>query len=211
MALAKPDIKRTALIVVDMQEDFCPPIATKDWHPSDHVSFDTSHPSPDIKPFVSKTTIHNPDDVSESLEISIWPVHCVQGTKGAEIISEIDVSKLDHIVEKGRDKRVEMFSAFATCFGSISNAASHDLGDLLRQANITNVFVTGLAGDYCVRCTAMDANKENFKVYVIDEAVKSIDSGETGWGAVRAEMVHRGIHIVSMKGPEMSGFWTGQN
>ena len=185
-------------------------IATKDWHPSDHVSFDTSHPSPDIKPFVSKVTIHNPDNVSESLEIPIWPVHCVQGTKGAEIISEIDVSKLDHIVEKGRDRRVEMFSAFSTCFGTKSSAASHDLGSLLRQANITNVFITGLAGDFCVRCTAIDANKEGFKVYIIDEAVRSINNGEGGWGEVQAEMMDKCINIVSIKGPEMSAFWTVQ-
>lgn len=186
-------------------------IATKDWHPSDHVSFDTSHRSPDIKPFVSKITIHNPDDVSESLEIPIWPVHCVQGTKGAEIISELDVSKLDHIVEKGRDKRVEMFSAFSTCFGTKSNAASHDLASLLRQANITNVFLTGLAGDFCVRSTAMDANKEKFKVYIIHEAVRSIDSSEAGWGVVQGEMVGKGIDIISIRGPEMSGFWTVQD
>lgn len=155
-------------------------------------------------------TIHNPDDVSESLEISIWPVHCVQGTKGAEIISEIDVSKLDYIVEKGRDRKVEMFSAFSTCFGTKSNAASHDLGSLLRQANITNVFLAGLAGDFCVRCTAIDANKEGFKVYIIDEAVRSINGGEAGWEVVQAEMVHHGIDIVSIRGPEMSGFWTVQ-
>ena len=145
------------------------------------------------------------------MEIAIWPVHCVQGSKGAEIISEIDVSKLDHIVEKGRDRQVEMYSAFSTCFGSkSSNAASHDLGSLLRQANITNVFLTGLAGDFCVRCTAIDANKEGFKVYIIDEAVRSIDSSATGWGAVQAEMIHNSIDIVSIKGAEMSGFRTVQ-
>ena len=152
-------------------------VATQDWHPEDHTSFDTSHDSPDIKPFESKVTIQDPNDSSKSQEIPIWPVHCVQGTTGAEIIPEIEVSKIDHIIQKGRDRRVEMFSGFSTCFGTKSEAASHDLGALLKQANISHVFVVGLAGDYCVRCTALDAKKEGFEVYVIDEARASVSGG----------------------------------
>ena len=178
-------------------------VATQDWHPSDHVSFDASHPSPEIKAFESKVTIQNPADSSMSQEISIWPVHCVQGTKGGEIIPEIDVSKFNHIVQKGRDKRVEMFSAFATCFGSKTDAASHDLGALLREANIGDVFVAGLAGDFCVRCTAIDAKKEGFNVYVVDEVVRSVDHSEQGWGVVRKELADIGIKVVSIQGPEL--------
>lgn len=182
---------------------FAVKIATQDWHPSDHVSFDASHPSPDIKPFESKVTIQDPADPSMSQEIPIWPVHCVQGTKGAEIIPEIDVSKFNHIVRKGRDKRVEMFSGFTTCFGTKTDAATHDLGALLREANIRDVFVAGLTGDFCVRCTAIDAKKEGFKVYVVDEVTRSVDPSEQGWGVVRRELADIGIDVVSIEGPEL--------
>ena len=179
-------------------------VATKDWHPSDHVSFDTSYTSPDIIPFKSKVTIRDPQDFSKSQEIPIWPVHCVQGTSGAEIISEIDVSKIDHVIEKGRDKQVEMFSGFSTCFGTKSEAASHDLGTLLQKANISHVFIVGLAGDYCVRWTAIDANKEGFTVFIIDEATRSVDSSREGWEATKREMDDIGICVVSIEGPELN-------
>lgn len=185
-------------------------VATKDWHPSDHVSFDTSHPSPNIKPFESKVTVQDPDDPSKSQEIPIWPVHCVQNTTGAEIIPEVDVSNIDHIIEKGRDKRVEMFSGFYTCFGTKSDAASHDLGALLKEANVHDVFVAGLAGDTCVRCTAIDAKKEGFKVYIVDEATRSVDPGKNGWEAVKQEMADIGINVVTIKGPEVAAIHRGQ-
>ena len=110
---------------------------------------------------------------------------------------------VDHVVQKGRDKRVEMFSGFSTCFGAKSDAASHDLGALLKGANIIHVFVAGLAGDFCVRCTAIDAKKEGFTTYVVDEATRSVDPSCKGWGAVKGELDELGIHLVSIEGPEL--------
>lgn len=180
-------------------------IATKDAHPQDHVSFATSHPSPDIKAFESVVKISNPSDWTQSHEIPLWPAHCVQGTNGAEIIPEIDVSKLDEVVEKGKDSRLEMFSGFADVFGNKSSeAASQDLAGLLHHAGITTVFAVGLAGDYCVRYTALDAKKEGFEVYVVKEATRSVDAGETGWGAAAKEMRKAEIEIISVEGPEMA-------
>jgi nicotinamidase-related amidase len=98
----------------------------------------------------------------------------VQGTKGSELLPELDVSKVDYIVEKGQDKRVEMYSAFADPFKSPSVAES-DLAEILRKAGITDVFVVGLAGDYCVKYTAIDAQKEGFKTWVIGEATRAVD------------------------------------
>ena len=178
-------------------------IATQDWHPSDHVSFNTSHESSDVIPFESKVTIRDPENSEQSLEIPIWPVHCVQDTHGAEIIPEIDITKIDHVVRKGRDKRVEMFSGFFTCFGAKSDAASHDLGALLKEANISHVIVAGIAGDFCVRCTAMDAKREGFTTYVVEEATRSVDPSMKGWGAVKRELDEAGIQIVSIEGPEL--------
>ena len=148
-------------------------IATKDAHPPNHVSFATSH-SPQHKAFESVVTIANPSDETQLYEIPLWPAHCVQGTKGAEIIPEIDVSKMDEVVEKGKDSRLEMFSGFADVFGSKSSkTASHDLAELLHGAGITHVFTVGLAGDFCVKCTALDAKKEPIEVYVVQEANRS--------------------------------------
>lgn len=98
--------------------------------------------------------------MSQSHEIPIWPVHCVQGTKGANIIPEMDMAKVDTIVEKGKDRRLEMFSGFADVFGNNSSqAANLDLADRLNSAGITHVFVVGIAGDFCVKCTALDAKR----------------------------------------------------
>lgn len=178
-------------------------IATKDAHPQDHVSFATSH-SPQYKAFESVVRIANPSDKTQSYEIPLWPPHCVQGTKGADIIPELDASKVDAIVEKGKDSRTEMFSGFADIFGTRSlRAASHDLAELLHHDGITDVFVVGLAGDYCVKCTALDAVKEGFEVYVVEEATRSVNAGEEGWGAATKEMRTAGIKIISNKDPEL--------
>ncbi|KAL8752253.1 MAG: hypothetical protein Q9199_005873 [Rusavskia elegans] len=221
---------KSALLVVDMQEDFCPPhgalavpggreisspvrkllampftlkIATRDWHPTDHISFDTSNQPPNNKAFQSSTTISNPQNASESMAVPIWPVHCVQGTPGAEIIPEIDISEVNRIIDKGRDNGVEMFSAFADTFGNKSGAASFDLAAYLNENEISRVFVVGLAGDYCVRCTAIDAKKEGFDVYVVEEAVRSIENGEDGWGATKRQFEKAGIRLVSIDGHEV--------
>ena len=179
-------------------------IATRDFHPQDHVSFHTSHSPPNNRPFESSVNILDPGNESRTHEIPIWPVHCVQGTKGAEIIPEIDVSKFDMTVQKGRDKRLEMFSAFADVFGNKSlEAASIDLADTLKDASITHIFVVGLAGDYCVRYTAIDARKEGFEVYVIEDVTRSVDAGEKGWGASKKDMETKGITIIKFDGPEV--------
>ena len=179
-------------------------IATRDFHPQDHVSFHTSHSPPNNKPFQSSVNIHDPGDESRTHEIPIWPVHCVQGTKGAEIILEIAGSKFDMIVEKGRDKRLEMFSAFADVFGNKSSEASSiDLADTLKDAGITHIFVVGLAGDYCVRYTAIDAKKEGFEVFVVEDVTRSVDAGEKGWGAAKEDMEMKGITVIRFHGPEL--------
>ncbi|MCJ1469576.1 NAD(+) salvage pathway protein [Pseudocyphellaria aurata] len=220
----------TALLVIDMQEDFCPPngslaveggravapainvllslpyalkIATRDSHPNDHVSFDTSHPPPNNKPFESSVTITNPVNPTESKEIPIWPAHCIQSTKGAEIIPEIATSKFDVIVTKGLDKTVEMFSAFADVFGNKAEAAaSLDLAAFLKDHAIHRVHIVGIAGDFCVKHSALDASRDGFEVFVIDEGVRSVHAN--GWEAARSEFQSAGIQVVSIEDPEIT-------
>ena len=179
-------------------------IATKDFHPSDHISFDTSHPPPNNKAFESTVIISNPNDHSQSKELNLWPVHCVQGTPGAEIIPEVDTSKFDFIIEKGRDKRVEMFSVFADMFGNKSDAASQNVADLLKSRGVTDVFVLGLAGDYCVKCTAVDSKEEGFRTFVVEEGTKSVDEGEKGWGLAKTEFQKSGVLVVSINGQQVN-------
>ncbi|KAI9777638.1 MAG: NAD(+) salvage pathway protein [Candelina submexicana] len=220
---------RPALLIVDFQEDFCPPhgalavddgrsiastvnsllqlpfvlkVATKDFHPPDHISFASNHPAPDNKPFESFTTICNPHNPSETARTRLWPVHCVQGTQGAELIPELDISRVDHVVEKGQDKRVEMYSAFTDPFRNPSVVRS-ELASILKDAEVSHVYIVGLAMDYCVRYTAIDSLKEGFVTYVVKEATKAVDPGYCGWGDTEKEFAKVGVSLISAPGPEI--------
>lgn len=131
-------------------------------------------------------------------------MHCVEGTKGAEIIPEIDTSQFDVIMEKGKDSKVEMFSAFADAFGNKSEAASLDLAGLLRNHTVRCVHIAGLAGDFCVKCTALDASREGFEVFVVNEGVRSVNAGREGWEAALKEFQSADIKVVSIEGPEIT-------
>ncbi|TKA73611.1 hypothetical protein B0A49_07949 [Cryomyces minteri] len=220
---------RPALVIVDVQEDFCPPsgslavaggrdiiptinlllslpfaikVATKDFHPRDHISFASNHPPPNNIPFESMITISNPYNASETQSTRLWPDHCVQGTPGAEILPELDIGKVQHIVEKGQDRRVEMYSAFTDPFESPSVATS-DLLKKLKDANISHVYIAGLAMDYCVKFTALDSAKAGFRTYVITEGTRAIDPGPDGWGATQKDLKLQGVPLVSIDGEEM--------
>ena len=145
----------------------------------------------------------NPYNASESKQSTLWPVHCVQGTPGANIIAEVDASKLQVIVEKGRDSRVEMYSGFSDTFGNKSDAASLDLAALLRENSVTHVYVVGLTGDCCVRYTALDAKKEGFETFVVKQGIRSVDEGEAGWGTAEKELSLCGISLIDLHGPEV--------
>jgi nicotinamidase/pyrazinamidase len=162
-----------ALILVDVQNDFCPPhdgiggalavpdgdavipilnslvphfahiIATQDWHPAGHISFQPTGP---------------------------WPPHCVQNTKGAELHPDLRLPASTYIQKKGMQPQLDSYSAF------IENDRTTRTGltDHLRSLGIQRVFVTGLAYDYCVAFTARDARSEGFQVVVIEDACRGI-------------------------------------
>lgn len=98
-----------------------------------------------------------------------------------------------------------MFSAFADAFGNKgTEAADFDLSEYLKEKGVKRIFVVGLAGDYCVRCTAVDASKEGFEVFVVEEGVRSIsEKGEKGWEGVKKEMREMGIGVVGVEGEEV--------
>ncbi|KAI0774493.1 Isochorismatase-like protein [Fomes fomentarius] len=198
--MSSPATFRPALLIVDVQEDFCPPngalaiaggrdivptvnallalpfttkIATKDHHPPSHVSFASNHPN--AQPFIS-TTIMNPANPAESYETRLWP---------------------------GTEPRVEMYSAFRSPLRAppLASAVS-DLADRLSDARITDVFVVGLAGDYCVCSTAIDAAELGWKTYVVEEGTRSV-GGEEAWKETAEVLKGKGVKVVSVDGPEV--------
>ncbi|OTA52033.1 isochorismatase [Hypoxylon sp. EC38] len=226
-----PDF-RPALIVVDLQEDFCPPngslavdggrditplinkllaspfvtkIATKDWHPRNHVSFAANHQGK--VPFTDFATIVNPYNESETYESRLWPIHCVQGTPGAELIPELHASQLDMILEKGTDPRVEMYSPFYDPF-TTPRVCDSGLVKALREKRVTDVYVVGLAADYCVKNAAIDAAKEGFKTYLVEECTKAVNT--TAWPECKKSIEASGAKIVSINGPEVRRLMTAQ-
>ena len=97
-----------------------------------------------------------------------------------------------------------MFSAFADSFGRKGDAlSSHDVAALLRDAGVKQVFVVGLAGDYCALHTAVDATKEGFEVFLVEDAVKSVDPGRGGWEAAKKKLHDVGVSVVNLRGSEI--------
>ncbi|KAJ3481371.1 hypothetical protein NLI96_g7701 [Meripilus lineatus] len=215
---------RLALLIVDVQEDFCPPngslpvpdgraiiptindllslpftlkLATKDHHPQNHTSFASNHPG--LKPFESFITIVNPNNPSETYESRLWPDHCIQGTPGNALIPELDLPKVDKIVLKGCDPRVEMYSAFKSPLRDppLLTAVS-ELSSLLEDHKITDVVVVGLAGDYCVKASAIDSAEGGWKTYVVDEATRCV-GGDVAWEESKKEFNERGVNVVNLE------------
>jgi nicotinamidase/pyrazinamidase len=158
------DPEADALIIVDVQNDFCPggalavpcgdevvpvinrllehrwlSVATMDWHPAEHSSFE-SHGGP-------------------------WPRHCVQHTAGAELHPELDATKVQFIITKGSHPDHDAYSGFH----------GTDLAKILRDRGIRRVVVCGIASDYCVRATAHDALLEGFEVLVLEDAIRGVE------------------------------------
>ncbi|KAM4068069.1 isochorismatase family protein [Hirsutella rhossiliensis] len=221
MAAQEPFVP--ALIVVDFQQDFCPPngslavpdarsiapainallalpfalkLATRDWHPSDHVSFAANHAA--ASPFTSLATVVHPADPSRSYDTTLWPVHCLQDAPGAALVPELDVARLDAVVDKGTDPRFEMYSAFYDPF----RLTDSGIAARLASRRVTHVFVVGLAADYCVKATAESAADEGFTTYIVDEATKPVYPDK--WPASAGHVLAKGVRIVSVAGDELA-------
>jgi len=189
-ALAQAKIKPgadSALIVVDMQNCFTPGgslavkggdeivplingiakafrnvVLTQDWHTPGHISFASAHPGK--KPFEAI-------DLPYGKQI-LWPDHCVQGTDGAAINKGIDIPHAQLIIRKGYNPKVDSYSAFIEADGKLKTG----LDGYLKGRGIKTVFVVGLATDFCVAWSVMDARKLGFNAYVIEDACRGIDT-----------------------------------
>lgn len=180
--------ERDVLLIVDVQNDFIPGgalavargdevvplvnrlarafqhvILTQDWHTPGHVSFASSHPGK--KPF---ETIELPYGTQV-----LWPDHCVQGTPGAEVHRGLDVPYAQLIIRKGYRRHVDSYSAFCEIDGKTSTG----LAGYLRDRGLEHVFLAGLATDFCVAWSALDARKRGFRATVVEDACRAIDTG----------------------------------
>jgi nicotinamidase/pyrazinamidase len=137
-------------------------VFTQDWHPADHKSFASQHEDKKIFEEINLNGINQ----------TLWPDHCVQNTPGAEFHDGIDISKINnfYIFRKGMYPNVDSYSGFY----DNNKANSTGLAEFLNEHEITNVFVVGLAFDYCVAYTAIDAAMEGFKTTIIKDATKAI-------------------------------------
>jgi len=125
----------------------------------------------------------------------------VQGTAGAELVHELEIGKVDKVVEKGMRREVEMYSAF---YDPLERPRCSDSGlaGILREEGVSDVFVVGLAADYCVRATAVDSAKEGFRTVVVEEGTRAVDP--KGWAeVVKGELREKGVGVVSMEGEEV--------
>lgn len=177
-------------------------IATRDFHPRDHLSFASNHEPPNNKPFESFVTIANPYNSAETETSRLWPDHCIQGTPGCELVPELDSSRIDHIIEKGQDSRVEMYSAFAAPFSN-PLVASSGLAEILKKKQITHVYTVGLALDYCVKATAIDAAKNGFKAFVVKDASRAVDSSQATLEALEKELDALNVQMTTSEGKEI--------
>lgn len=199
---------KAALILVDIQNDFCEGgalevaggsmiiplanrlqqqfdlvIATQDWHPQDHTSFASNHPGHGISDAVR---------IDKILQI-LWPDHCIQGTRGAEFHPDLDVSRVSKIFHKGIDSGIDSYSAF---FDN-EHLRATGLGDYLRELGVKDVYILGLATDYCVKYSALDARQLGFNTYVIEDACRGVDLAEGDVVRSLDEMRAAGIHIMT--------------
>jgi len=158
-----------------------PVYATQDWHPADHVSFYTNHPGKKAFDLI---------DVAGKKQV-LWPPHCVQKTENAKVL--LDGKMFAAIVKKGKDKKYDSYSGFQDDGG-----ARTELNQLLKKAGITEVIIYGLATDYCVKATALDAVKAGYKVTVIEGLSKGV-APDTTLKALE-EMAQKGVTVKKQLG-----------
>jgi nicotinamidase/pyrazinamidase len=152
--------------------------ATQDWHPEDHVSFFTNHPGK--QPF-DTIEIHGDPQI-------LWPPHCVQESENAGIL--MNTAPFAGVVKKGTDSRFDSYSGFQD-----QGNTPTGMEELLRAAGITRVIVYGLATDYCVKATAMDAAARGFEVYLVEDLCRGVATDTTL--EALAEMKQQKIHIIT--------------
>lgn len=181
-ALAVPHADEVIPIANRLQEKFPLVVATQDWHPPHHRSFAKHHPG---KQLFDQTTLNG-------LPQTLWPVHCVQNTPGAELAPSLRQHRIAKIFQKGTDPEIDSYS------GLFDNGhrKSTGLGEWLKEKGVTHVFVCGLATDYCVKFTALDAAHAGFATHVIEDACRGVNVAPDDVKNAINEIKNAGIAIM---------------
>ncbi|WP_162052788.1 bifunctional nicotinamidase/pyrazinamidase [Pontibacter pamirensis] len=179
-ALAVPEGDAIIPVVNRLQEQFDLVIATQDWHPEGHKSFASNH--------AGKKTFEVIE--LQGLKQVLWPDHCLQGSTGAAFSEAADMRKVEAIFRKGMNPEIDSYSGFY----DNGHLKSTGLTDYLRSKEVTEVYLAGLAADYCVYFTAKDALQEGFKAYVIEDATRAISP--EGFDKAKADIESKGGKLV---------------
>jgi nicotinamidase/pyrazinamidase len=181
-ALAVPGGDEVLPLANELQRRFDVVLATQDWHPPDHGSFAANHPG------------KKPGDriMLDGIEQILWPVHCVQNTHGAEFAPSFDTTRIDHVFHKGIDPRIDTYSTF---FDN-AHRRSTGLADYLEDRAIKDIYLLGLALDYCVKYSALDARQLGLMTHVILDGCRGIDLHPEDVDLALKEMKAAGAVIV---------------
>ena len=196
-----------ALIVVDVQVDFLPGgalavpnghevvavanrlmpkfdlvVATQDWHPADHGSFASQHPG------------KSPGDAIDlnGLDQILWPDHCVEGTPGAQFATGLECERIGEVFRKGTDREIDSYSGF---FDNGHRKAT-GLGDYLKRMGVREVYILGLATDYCVKFTAPDACRLAFTTHLVEDGCRGVELSPGDCAAAVEEMSTAGVSVI---------------
>jgi nicotinamidase/pyrazinamidase len=182
----------SALVIVDIQNDFCPggSLAVKE---GDRVVPLVNELQKQFALVVATKDWHPPGHSSFA---SLWPPHCVQGTAGAEFVAELDTSRFARVFLKGTDIEIDSYSGF---FDNEHRRAT-GLGDYLKERGVMDVFIAGLATDYCVKYTALDAVMLGFNTTVIVDACRGVEVQAGDTTRAIEEMAAAGVHITESRG-----------
>ena len=160
-ALAVPNGDEVVPVINRLAAEFDNVVLTQDWHPREHISFASSHAG--RKPFET-TRLAYGDQV-------LWPPHCMQGTKGAQLHADLNVPHAQLVIRKGHHRDIDSYSAFLEA----DRRTSTGLAGYLRERGLSDLYVCGLATDFCVAWTALDGRSAGFDVTVIEDACRAID------------------------------------
>ncbi len=180
-ALAVPGGGEVVPVINGLQSEFDLIVATQDWHPRDHASFAANHPGK--QPF-DRIDLHG-------LPQTLWPVHCVQGTPGAEFAPGLDRARWERVFQKGTDTEIDSYSGF---FDNGHRRAT-GLGEYLRGRGVAEVTVVGLATDYCVKFTALDARGEGLGVRLLSRACRGVELQPGDCARALDEMRAAGVRV----------------
>jgi nicotinamidase/pyrazinamidase len=166
-------------IINEIQKDYDLVVATQDWHPENHKSFAAQHPDKNVFEVIDLN----------GLPQVLWPIHCVQGSLGAEFHKDLETNKIEAIFRKGMDPEIDSYSGF------YDNGKRKNTGLLgyLKDRNVKEVHICGLAADYCVYFTAKDALEAGFTTNIIETATRAIDV--ENWKKLKEEFQNLGGFI----------------